>query len=91
MPAPMPRRSTAIGFLFLGFAIGASTQYLLDPRQGRRRRAMLNDQFVHFRHQVIRQASKNLRDRRNRAQGVIHDLRDRLAHARLVRHPNLAA
>jgi hypothetical protein len=52
------------------FGLGALTMYLLDPEQGRRRRALLRDQLTHARRVVREQASGTARDLTNRAQGV---------------------
>jgi len=42
-----PRDLGGIGMFFAGAMIGAGMMYLLDPRGGRRRRALLRDKVVH--------------------------------------------
>ena len=42
------------------FGLGALTMYLLDPEQGRRRRALLRDQFTHAKHVARRKVRTEL-------------------------------
>lgn len=56
-------------------ALGAGLMYLFDPNQGRRRRAMLADQCNHLIRQSRLELDRGLRDARNRAQGVVAELR----------------
>jgi osmotically-inducible protein OsmY len=51
--------------------------FLLDPKSGRRRRALLGDQMTHTAHLVSRAADKIAEDAGNRGQGMIR-LRDSL-------------
>jgi hypothetical protein len=44
------------------FGLGALTMYLLDPDQGRRRRALLRDRFTHAKRVVSERASGTARD-----------------------------
>jgi hypothetical protein len=44
------------------FGLGALTMYFLDPVQGRRRRALLRDQYVHARRVLREQAGGTVRD-----------------------------
>jgi len=55
-----------------GLALGAAGMYLLDPVQGRRRRAMIRDQAVRRAREVKHGADVALRDVRNRAGGARH-------------------
>jgi len=55
----------------VAFGLGALTMYLLDPQQGRRRRAQLRDQVAHTR-RVVRERAKDLS---NRAYGVSAEAR----------------
>jgi hypothetical protein len=57
------------------FGLGALTMYLLDPEQGRRRRALLRDQFVHTRRVVRERTSATARDLSNRAYGLAAEAR----------------
>jgi len=49
------------------FGLGALTMYLLDPQQGRRRRALLQDQLTHAKRLVGERAEGKARDLANRA------------------------
>lgn len=60
----------------VGFAAGTATGYLLDPAQGRRRRAFLRDKLVHVEHASLDEARTVARDARSRASGLGH----RVAH-----------
>jgi len=55
-----------------GLALGAAGMYLLDPAQGRRRRAMIRDQAMRKARQARHGADVALRDVRNRAGGARH-------------------
>jgi len=54
----------------VAFGLGALTMYLLDPVQGRRRRALMRDQYTHAKRVVRERAGGTARDLSNRAQGV---------------------
>jgi uncharacterized membrane protein len=58
------------GSLLVGLGLGAGLAYILDPNQGRRRRAYLRDQAVHAAHVVSESANRTARDVRNRASGM---------------------
>lgn len=65
----------------VGLVLGAGLMYLLDPDRGRRRRALLRDQFVHGAHELEDLSGSALsaaRDLRNRARGVAAEARGRL-------------
>jgi hypothetical protein len=49
------------------FGLGALTMYLLDPQQGRRRRALLQDQITHAKRLVRERTEGKVRDLPNRA------------------------
>jgi osmotically-inducible protein OsmY len=51
-------------------ALGATAMYLLDPQQGRRRRAMLSDQIASRRRQANRVAAGCARGLAHRMQGI---------------------
>jgi hypothetical protein len=53
-----------------GAGIGAALMYFLDPQQGRRRRALVHDQMIHFSHEVRDAADVVARDASNRAAGL---------------------
>jgi hypothetical protein len=73
----------ASGFLMLlgGIGIGAGLMYLLDPDQGRRRRALLRDQLVSATNKANKQIGKKARHLQNRAQGVIAEAKSSLQDA----------
>ena len=66
--------STAIGAL----AAGATTMFLLDPAQGRRRRAMVRDKMVRAGRVPTDATGVIARDVANRAQGMLAATRSRL-------------
>jgi hypothetical protein len=59
----------------LTFGLGALTMYLLDPEQGRRRRALLRDQLTHARRVIRERSAGTARDLSNRAYGVAIEAR----------------
>ena len=64
----------AVGML-QGLLLGAGAMYLLDPQQGRRRRALLLDQVNHFGHAIPDALDVAWRDLSNRAEGTVAELR----------------
>jgi hypothetical protein len=52
------------------FGLGALAMYLLDPEQGRRRRALMRDQWTHAKRVVRERAAGTVRDLSNRAYGA---------------------
>ena len=95
----MTRGNELIG----GLALGAGLMYLLDPDRGRRRRAVLRDQAVHWTSRLDDAAATTARDlghrsagvvaqagarfRRDGADDVVVEERVRSALGRLVSHP----
>jgi hypothetical protein len=63
-----------------GVALGAGLMYLLDPRRGKRRRALIHDQAVHRVHITGNTANRSTRHLMNRAQGL-----GAATHTRLLR------
>lgn len=59
--------------LWLG--LGAAAMYLLDPEQGRRRRALMRDQMTKARRVMRERASGKAQDLRNRAHGLAAETR----------------
>lgn len=61
----------------IAFGAGAAAMYLLDPEQGRRRRALLRDQLVHAKRVLSERAGSKARDLdlSNRAQGLAAEAR----------------
>lgn len=68
--APAGKRQLAIGFI-AGIAIGTSLMYLLDPRTGNRRRAIVRDKAVHVAKRSTGLAGKSYRHLRNKIEGAI--------------------
>ena len=64
--------------VLVGAGAGAGLMYLLDPDQGNRRRALVRDQLVRARHLTGDAMDATSRDVRNRARGVVAELRSRL-------------
>lgn len=64
-----------LGSLLVGLGLGAGVMYLLDPERGERRRAMLRDQALHYRLQGTDVVGKRSRHLRNRAKGVLAEMR----------------
>ena len=64
--------------LLVGAGAGAGLMYLLDPDHGNRRRALMRDRFVRARHLTEDAMDATSRDMRNRARGVVAELRARL-------------
>lgn len=65
-------RSTGMPWLgwMGGIALGALAMYIADPSQGRRRRALLQDQVSHMTHTTSKLMDQTLHDARNRWSGV---------------------
>ena len=61
----------------LGVAVGALAVFMMDPQSGRRRRAIVRDKLVHAGHVSRDYVENTSRDLRNRAQGVVAQLRRR--------------
>jgi uncharacterized membrane protein len=70
---------TTRGFL-AGAAVGAGAMYYFDPRMGNRRRAMAEDQLRRLSRQASCGCDAGFRDLGNRAQGMLHDLVQLVAH-----------
>src|SRR5215216_690884 len=61
--------------ILAGAGAGAGLMYLLDPNMGNRRRALMRDQFVGAASRADDAFGKTWRDARNRAQGLISEVR----------------
>jgi len=57
--------------LMKGLTLGAGMMYLFDPRAGRRRRALLNDQLTRLVHETNDMVHKGFCDLSNRTQGLV--------------------
>lgn len=75
-----------------GLLVGAGLMYLFDPRQGRRRRALVRDQITHARKELEDELEGRARDLSNRARGqaaervkrvIEHDIDDEILEERV--------
>ena len=66
-----------------GVAAGAALTFILDPSSGRRRRALVRDQFVRAGHKTRDAADAAAKDLSNRAQGAIAETRSMLRNERV--------
>ena len=74
----MHRQSKHVSNLITGIGIGAGLMYILDPRLGRRRRAIARDKAisaVHRSEDAVETTSRNLRDR---AKGLLAEMRSQM-------------
>ena len=63
-----------------GALLGAGALYFFDPQLGRRRRALLEDQFRRFSRKSSEGLDAALRDLNNRAQGAVAELQHLVSH-----------
>lgn len=73
----MIRKTTAL-IAGLGAALGAGVMYLLDPKQGRRRRSLVGDKLTKARHKTQDAVTRTARDAKNRASGLAHEAKLRV-------------
>jgi gas vesicle protein len=59
--------------LLTGLAVGAAGMYFFDPQQGKRRRALLRDQWTHLKTQTPKRMESKMRHFQNQAQGLMHE------------------
>ena len=67
----------------VAFAAGAVAMYFLDPRSGRRRRAVVRDRSVAAGHEVDADARARVRHAADRVQGMAAAVRGRVSNAPL--------
>jgi osmotically-inducible protein OsmY len=60
-----------------GFAVGAASMYVCDPQRGRRRRALMRDQFTSLANTTSEGLDAAARDLSNRAAGTAAEARRR--------------
>jgi hypothetical protein len=63
-----------------GAALGAGVMYFFDPIQGRRRRALIRDQFIHLANKSCDVADAKYRDMQNRMYGTFAEMRSSFQH-----------
>lgn len=78
----MIRRSTAL-VAGLAAALGAGVMYLLDPADGRRRRALARDKMNRYGRQAGRAGARTGRDLWNRTRGTAYETSKRLRRERV--------
>jgi osmotically-inducible protein OsmY len=61
-----------------GVAVGALSMYMLDPRGGGRRRALVRDQMVHLAHEAEDTLEARADDLTNRARGAVMEAKSAL-------------
>ena len=66
----------------LGVAVGALAMLMMDPQQGRRRRALVRDKITHAGHVGREYIETTSRDLRNRAEGVVAQIRSSTSRTR---------
>lgn len=79
----MNRYSTTLSrvtWIVSGAAIGAAAMYLLDPVQGKRRRALVRDKAYSSRVRMRKSLNAKSRDLANRAKGLQAEARHMLQH-----------
>ena len=62
----------------MAFGLGAMFMYVFDPGGGRRRRALVKDQFTHLAHKTGDDLDATARDFSNRAAGSVAKVRRRI-------------
>lgn len=70
-----------------GLGLGALFMYLTDPDSGRRRRALIRDQYDHATRMVRDGAEGMVRDATNRASGLLTRARVHLEERQAQRNP----
>ncbi len=80
LPDQRTTSSGTMGALMGSLGAGALLMYFLDPRMGRRRRALLNDQLVHAERVMGRLARIAVDDLVHRATGLLAESKRRLRH-----------
>jgi len=82
-------RGAAVGIL-IGVALGSAAMYLLDPRQGNRRRAITQDRLRSLASRSSIRAGKTYRHLRNKLQGTISQVAGALLPEAVVSDRKLA-
>lgn len=78
----MIRRTTAL-IAGLGAALGAGLMYLLDPADGRRRRALARDKMNRYGRKAGRATTRTGRDLWNRTRGTAYETKQRMRRERV--------
>jgi hypothetical protein len=67
----MRNAAESLEMFAVGAIVGSGLMFLMDPKAGRARRNYLRDKLIHGINSGRRQTTRFLRDKRNRARGVI--------------------
>ena len=59
--------------MLVGIGAGLGLMYLLDPKEGARRRALIRDKAIGMKNDIAQMAEKQATDISNRAQGLLHE------------------
>jgi hypothetical protein len=85
--APFMEESTMVlGKMMRAIGAGAGAMYFLDPEEGRRRRALVRDQFVHWQNVARKTLQGSSKDLANRARGFAIETRKQFQEARAGAH-----
>jgi len=71
----MQREKSGSRLLIMGALLGSAAMYFLDPDQGRRRRALLNDKFTKWSHELNWYSQKWVRHLANKTKGLQAELK----------------
>ena len=74
----MRKHSSRTGALLAGLGLGAALMYVLDPKRGARRRALIRDQATSALRTGRREFRHRTADLKHRAEGAMAELRGRL-------------
>jgi hypothetical protein len=72
---PQSMLGREVALLAAGVGVGALIMYMLDPEQGRRRRALARDQVTSFANTAEKQIEAKARHYSNKARGVMSRMR----------------
>jgi gas vesicle protein len=62
-------------------ALGAAVMYVLDPKSGKRRRAMIKDKAVSIAHKESEMVARTAREFRDRVKGASHKVSEAIGQA----------
>jgi hypothetical protein len=65
--------------ILAGVGVGAGLMYLLDPKRGAGRRALIRDKAIGIKNDLAEMAEKQAAHMRNRAQGLLHEANPKFA------------
>ena len=65
--------------MLVGVGAGLGLMYLLDPKEGARRRALIRDKAIGVRNDIAQMAEKQAAVISSRAQGLLHEAKSTFA------------